>query len=67
MNLTAIYDLGSVAFGSLHDFTQWVILPQEKFNNQAPIDLIKTEEGYKIIYEELQKMTNVKSSTDNLL
>lgn len=52
-NLTIIYDRGTEVFGSLEKFTKWLLKDNIALENKKPIDVIKTEEGFKSVMTEL--------------
>lgn len=55
-NLTILYDKGTDVFGSLKKFTKWLLEDNIELENKKPIDVIKTEEGYKTVMTELMRI-----------
>lgn len=55
-NLTTIYDKGTEAFGNLEKFTKWLLNDNIALENRKPIDVIKTEEGSKLVMAELKRI-----------
>jgi len=55
-NLTILYDKGTDVFGSLKKFTKWLLEDNTALENKKPIDVIKTEEGYKAVMTELMRI-----------
>jgi hypothetical protein len=56
INLTEIYDKGTEVFGSLTKFTKWLLNDNIALENRKPIDVIKTEEGSKLVIAELKRI-----------
>ena len=52
-DLTHLYDKGTEVFGSLEKFTKWIIRDNKTLENKKPIDIIKTEKGFKLVIAEL--------------
>lgn len=52
-DLTHLYDKGTEVFGSLEKFTKWLLKDSKALENKKPIDVIKTENGFKLVIAEL--------------
>lgn len=65
-NITILYDKGTEVFGSLRKFTKWLLEDNIKLENKKTIDVIKTEEGYKVVMTELMHINDGAFSLDKI-
>jgi Protein of unknown function (DUF2384) len=56
IELTTLYELGSVVFGSSAVFNNWLEKDNIFFNSKKPIDFLNTSTGIHLIYEELKRI-----------
>lgn len=59
-DLVFIYDKGTEVFGELSKFTKWLSSENAAHGGKIPLDMIKTEEGFKLVLLELSKLEKEK-------
>ncbi len=56
IELTTLYELGSVVFGSVAVFNNWLDKENIFFNSKKPATFLNTSTGIHLIYEELKRI-----------
>jgi hypothetical protein len=56
IELSTLYELGNVVFGSSAVFNQWLDKENPFFNNNKPVQYLNTSTGIHLIYEELKRI-----------
>jgi uncharacterized protein (DUF2384 family) len=56
IELSTLYELGNVVFGSSDVFNQWLAKENPFFNNNKPAQYLNTSTGIHLIYEELKRI-----------
>ncbi len=56
IELTTLYELGSVVFGSVAVFNNWLEKDNIFFNSKKPANFLNTSTGIHLIYEELKRI-----------
>lgn len=56
IELTALYELGSMVFGSSVVFNGWLDKENIFFNSKKPNNFLNTSTGIRLIYEELKRI-----------
>ena len=56
IELSTLYELGNVVFGSSAVFNQWLDKENPFFNNNKPVQYLNTSTGIHLIYEELKRV-----------
>lgn len=56
IELSTLYELGNVVFGSSTVFNQWLDKENPFFNNNKPAQYLNTSTGIHLIYEELKRI-----------
>lgn len=56
IELSALYELGSMVFGSVAVFNNWLDKENIFFNSKKPSNFLNTSTGIHLIYEELKRI-----------
>jgi len=56
--LSQLYQHGTLVFGDLENFKEWMRTPLPAFNYQSPISLLDTTFGFQLIEDELGKIAH---------
>ncbi len=56
IELTTLYELGSMVFGSVAVFNNWLEKENIFFNSKKPSNFLNTSTGIHLIYEELKRI-----------
>jgi putative toxin-antitoxin system antitoxin component (TIGR02293 family) len=56
--LSQLYQHGTLVFGDLENFKEWMRTPLPAFNYQPPISLLDTTFGFQLIQDELGKIAH---------
>lgn len=56
IEISTLYELGNVVFGSSSVFNQWLEKENSFFNNNKPVKYLNTSTGIHLIYEELKRI-----------
>lgn len=56
IEISTLYELGNVIFGSSSVFNQWLEKENPFFNNKKPAKFLNTSTGIHLIYEELKRI-----------
>ncbi|WP_188316230.1 type II RES/Xre toxin-antitoxin system antitoxin [Chitinophaga agrisoli] len=56
--LSQLYQHGTLVFGDLENFKEWMRTPLPAFNYQPPISLLDTTFGFQLIEDELGKIAH---------